>query len=332
MIKLIFQQTLRHSIILLLLVATGGYLLSSWVDSEIFAPPRKQLHHFHLERLKNPAEFGLHIRQHQCLQGRVPCMLVEPDAAAGLGKRGRILREQLQARGVKLNPYGEVRATLLMLHGRNGRKEILLPVAERFVAAGFRCLIPDLPAHGESQAGRLSFGGSEAERRLPAQVLLEMKQHFALPDQPVALWGMSMGGAFAMSSARESRLWSGLIVVSSFASLDDVLLNYVPSHYDKYADGMIGMLDIARWLQGKPTLSSIRPAKWAAEVDLPALLVHGDNDVYVPMSQGKRLFRALRSQRKQWITVPGGGHRNVLSTPMQLYAAMSEWLLRLFDA
>lgn len=31
---------------------------------------------------------------------------------------------------------------------------------------------------------------------------------------------------------------------------------------------------------------------------------------------------------KQWLTVPGAGHNNVLVTDYPLYAAVGEWLLR----
>ena len=332
MIKTVCQQVLRQSVMLLLLLGGVTYLVASWVDQQIFSPPRKQLHNFHLQRLNNPAEFGLRIRQHTCIDGKVPCILVEPDTDAGPGKRGAVLREQMAERGIKLPPYGETRATLVMLHGRNGRKERLLAVAERFAAVGFRCLIADLPAHGESKIERLSFGGSEFERQLPARVLADMKQHFNLPDEPLALWGMSMGGAFAVSAASaHDAPWKALIVVSSFAALDEVLVDYLPPKYTRYAKEIIALLDTVRWLQGKPAVSDIRPEQWAQQVSIPTLAVHGDYDVFVSIEQGERLFNSVNSETKQWIAVPDAGHRNVLSTPMQVYATMSEWLLEVLS-
>ena len=74
--------------------------------------------------------------------------------ARGPTPRQRQLRAQLRTRGLALPVYGNVHGTLILLHARKGRKEDLLPVAERFAAAGFRCLIPDLPAHGESRVER----------------------------------------------------------------------------------------------------------------------------------------------------------------------------------
>ena len=317
----------RWVLVLMLLAILISYLLASRVEQEIFAPERRPLYSFHLERVNNPAEFGLGLREHYCIGGKVSCVLVEPDAIAGPGRRGKVLREQLVERGVAIRPYGEVQGTIVMLHGRNGRKESLLAVAERFVAAGFRCLIMDLPAHGQSKAGRLSFGSSEFERQLPAQVLFEMREVFGLPKQPVFLWGMSMGGSFALSTARNDNSWAGIIVVSSFARLDELLANYIQPQHRHFAGVLLKALDITRGFQGKPIVSAINPERWATKVSVPTLVVHGDRDYYVPMEHGQRIFNALPGDDKQWLVVPGGGHRGVLSTPMQLYAAMSEWML-----
>lgn len=323
----IFLLTVRWVVVLTLLLALGVFLVAGRVEQEIFAPERRPMHSFHLERLNDPAEFGLRLRHHSCVSGKIPCLLAEPDAQAGPGRRGIVLREQLVASGITPPVYGAVKGTIVMLHGRNGRKESLLAVAERFVAAGFRCVIMDLPAHGQSSAGRLSFGSSEFERQLPAQVLREVAAAFDLPDEPVFLWGMSMGGAFALHAAQASERWAGVIVVSSFARLDELLLQYAQQRYRRYASQLIKVLDVTRRLQGKPAISAINPEQWAAGVTVPTLVVHGDSDYYVPMQHGRRLFEALPAQNKQWLTVPGGGHRNVLSTPMQLYAAMSAWML-----
>lgn len=327
-LKRIFQQIGRWLLVTLLLLGLGVYLVASWVEQEIFAPERRAMNSFHLERLHNPAEFGLRLQHHNCADGKIPCLLAEPDASAGPGKRGRVLREQLRERGIVLRPYGEMQATIVMLHGR---KESLLAVAERLVAAGFRCVLMDLPAHGSSKAGRLSFGSSEFERHLPMQILRDVQQVFDLPDEPVFLWGMSMGGAFALSAARNNQNWAGVIVVSSFARLDELLTDYMQQRHRQYAEFSLTVLDVARRLQGKPAISAINPEQWAAKVSVPALVVHGDRDFYVPIAHGRRLFEALPGNDKRWLTVPGGGHRNVLSTPMQLYAAMSEWLLALIN-
>jgi hypothetical protein len=147
-------------------VIAMGIAVTIWMAaSELIAPERRSLQEYHREWLEHAAAHGLVIKRFDTAAARTPCLLVEPDAVAGPAERGRRLRDQLGELGHKLAPYGAVKGTLVLLHGRKGRKEDLLPVAERFCAAGFRCIMPDLPAHGENPIATVRFGTAEDEAR-----------------------------------------------------------------------------------------------------------------------------------------------------------------------
>lgn len=326
MIKTILWSVTQQLAIVTLLISISCVLVATWLGSEIFSPPQRLLQPYHLDYLNHPAQYGLRIQKYGCLDNQAPCLLVEPTQQSG--KRGEILRRQLTQKGLHLDDYGTTHGIIVLLHGRHGRKEDLLPVAERFVAAGFRCLIPDLPAHGESRLTSMTFGSSAFESTLPRRILDDAREAFKLPEEPAILWGMSMGGAFALSAANEAPdYWDALLVVSSFAQLNHVLDRQVPSKYKASLPIIHFFLDIAQRLQGQPRLSEIAPQKWAKKVTLPTLIVHGEKDYFIPLSQGKSLYKAVSSQNKRWISVPRGGHMNVLATPMKLYAEMSAWLI-----
>ena len=328
MFKAVLWDTSKKLILLFLLLLVLPLLGAGWLNNEIFSPPRRTLQNYHLNLLNDSASYGMTIREYGCLNNRVPCLLVEPNAKTGAAKRGSILRRQVSAKGIHLSNYGKVIGTIVLLHGRMSRKEDLIPVAERFVAAGFRCLIPDLPAHGDSPLGSMAFGSSHFEASLPRQILMDVRDHFNLPEEPAALWGMSMGGAFAISAARESTdFWDALLVVSSFSSLDTVLNRQVPQRWKQAIPIIHFYLDLAQRIQGKPTIKDMRPYNWAKQIHVPTLIVHGDSDGFIPYSQGKTLYDSVDSPYKRWLTVPGGGHNNVLATSMPLYAEMSSWLI-----
>lgn len=123
--------------------------VAGWLAADqLLHPPRRALQDYHLEFLAHPAAHGVILRRFTCSDG-TPALLCEPDGKAKAGRRGELIREQLAARGVTLHPYGEMIGTLVLVHGRRGRKEDYLLIAERFCAAGFRCVLPDLPAHGD---------------------------------------------------------------------------------------------------------------------------------------------------------------------------------------
>jgi len=323
------QKFLKYSLILSLIIATIPLLGAVWLNDKIFSPPRRAIQNYHLARLQHPDRYGLIIQKFICLNDKTTCLLVEPNKRTGAGKRGKILRKQVMKKGISLAKYGKIRGIIVLLHGRNGRKEDLLPIAERFAAAGFRCLIPDLPAHGDNPLSATAFGGSAFEASFPRQILENTKKKFNLPNEPTALWGISMGGAFAMHAASESpKTWDALLVVSSFSYLNKVLDRQVPKKWNTLKPVIFFYLDMAQWIQGKPKLSHINPQQWAKKVTIPTLIVHGENDYFIPKAQGKALYNAINSNKKRWIVVPKGRHSTVLKTAMPLYAEMNSWLIK----
>ena len=123
MLWIVSWRTLRQFIIFLLILMILALSIASRINEEIFSPPRRALQEYHMDRLSNPADYGLSIRSYECLEGKAPCLLVEPDALVGAGRRGKQLRRQLADKQVELLAYGQVKGIIVLLHGRNGRKE-----------------------------------------------------------------------------------------------------------------------------------------------------------------------------------------------------------------
>lgn len=310
-----------------LVVAVFAFVVAR-ASSELVSPVRRVTQAYHREWIDKPGEHGISIERFSALDGRVPCLLVQPDAKAGLSPRGAKLREQLMARGIPLPAFGEIKGTLVMMPGRNGGKEDLLPVAERFCAVGFRCLLPDLPAHGESPMKICTFGASEFDGQLPAGVLQEASSRFGFPAQPAALWGMSMGGAYvARAASQPGARWDALVVVCSFDSLNAVLTRKISSWAGPLTPGLSLAIRRAVVLRGGIDPAAAMPVRWAGSVSAPLLMAHGTQDELIPEAFGKRLFDAYGSGEKRWVPVEGGSHERVLVTDMPLYAAMAEWFL-----
>lgn len=302
-------------------------------STELISPARRALQEYHRDWLERPAEHGMSIQRFAAMNGQVPCLVVMPDAAAGLSKRGETVRRQLEEKGVVLRPFGEAFANLVLLHGRNGRKEDLLPVAERFCAVGFRCVIPDLPAHGESPLKEVRFGNSDFEASIPAAVLDEARERFHFPVEPAGLWGMSMGGAFlARAASLPGAPWKALVVVCSFDSLDAVVGQKAASYTGIMAPLWSSLIARACVARGGADPASVRPSKWAGTVQTPVFVAHGDADSLITLEQGRRLFEAYASKDKAWTVVKGGDHNRILVTEHPLYAEMAAWYLKYLRA
>lgn len=311
------------------LLGAGIWVAGAWLAArEISQPGRKALEEHHHAILRAPQDHGIRIESLQIGDG-TPCLLCRPDPAARLDERGVRLRTQLQERGVVLSDPGvENGATLVLLHGRRGRKEDNLPVAVRFCAAGFRCLLLDLPGHGDHPQAVASYGPNEAG--LPLAALEEAATHGSFPARPAGLWGISMGGSVAVHAAAAApERWDALVVVASF----DALAPVIRRQCEQRLGGTLGAAfhgTMKRFfnMQIGRSLDGIQPAGLAWQITTPALIVHGDDDPLIPAQAARRLFDALNANDKEWINVGAGTHGNVLVTPHPLYADMSAWLLR----
>ena len=315
------------SVLLVVLIAAGQWLVLSTAD-QLVSPPRRDIQDYHRDWLGDPAAHGMRIESFACLGGDVPCLLASPIASDTSSERGAIIRRQLEEMGHALKPQGEVHGTLVLLHGRKGRKEDLLPVAERFCAAGFRCLLPDLPAHGESPRPKVYYGSGEAEGEIAEQVFVEGMEPLGGLDQPAGIWGMSMGGAFtARSLSTSPERWDCAVIVSSFDALDDVIWDQGRAR--AWILGSLFSSRLQQVLRKRHGLepAEVRPVAWTAKTNVPVLVAHGTADSLFPLNRGRALYEALPGEHKSWVEVEGGDHDNVLITPMPLYATMAAWYL-----
>lgn len=310
---------------LTILAAGGGLVL--WSGSEIANPPRRSLMDYHREYRINPAAHGMRIEQFTASDG-TPCLVCTSSSSGALGDRGKRIRQQLSERGFKLTSLNGVAGTLVLLHGRKGRKEDFLPIAERLCAAGFRCVIPDLPGHGDHPAALATYGIREAS--LPSRVLMEAAGRFSFDPQPAGLLGMSMGGSVLMHAAdRSDAPWKALAVISSFDSFPKVIHDQASqrSGLTLGAWWAKGANRVYQWKSGIQ-LSEIQPHRHASSIKIPTLMAHGSLDRVVTISRGKSLYDSLPgSTTKRWLEIPGAGHDNVLITDYPIYADLAEWML-----
>ena len=314
--------------LVLAVLALAGMLASWFAARDILRPSRPALERWHREFLDAPSAHGLALHSFMLSDG-TPALFCRPDPGGRLDQRGRTLRDQLTSRGMVLTPPGaESAGTLVLVHGRRGRKENGLPIAARFCAAGFRCILIDLPGHGEHPNAEAHFGLAEAT--LPARALSESASRFGFDPQPAGLWGMSMGGSVAVHAASTPpNPWQAMVIVASFDALDPVIRRQACQYLGNWA-GTLFHGGVSWWYQWRTghSLTDVQPAEVAGTLRLPVLMAHGTDDPLIPVEAAQRLFDAFASEDKRWVNVGSGTHGNVLITPHPLYADMTEWFIR----
>jgi alpha-beta hydrolase superfamily lysophospholipase len=303
--------------------------LAGWLAAEQLAhPPRRPLQDYHQEFLADPTAHGVVLKPFQCVDG-TPVLVCEPAPGGALGKRGQVIREQLTHKGLTLAEPGSVLGNLVLVHGRRGRKEDYLLIAERFCAVGFRCILLDLPAHGDHPGTAACFGVKEAH--LPAQVLREAAAKFEFDPQPVGIFGISMGGAVSIRAAvAKDAPWRAAVLISTFDTLDEVVRYQASS----WAGDWLGSVwsHLTGWFYQRQAQMKISAANSIALVpglNCPVLVAHGTSDHVIPIECGRRLYAVLPLRiEKRWVEIPRADHDNVLITDFPIYAEMAEWMLR----
>ncbi len=298
-----------------------------WCASEIAEPSRRTISAAQTALLDGSEKAGFSVEKFVS-KGGMPCLVCTPIPIGEISERAAIIRTQLSEKGISLKPPGEIIGTLIILHGRSGMKEDYLAVAERYCAIGFRCVIPDLPGHGANPQRFAAYGVKEGEMVL--ECYRETAGKFAFPVKPCAVLGQSMGGSVAIhAAALPDSPFRVMVVVSSFDRLDTVIRSQTENLLGSFLGGAVrAPADVVFGWKTGVRISEINPVEKAAKIAIPTMIVHGDADISVPTSAGKKLYAAFpESTEKQWLAVPGAAHNNVLVTDYPLYSAMGEWLL-----
>ncbi len=322
------RMLIRLGIWLLLIAVIIYSVVVWWCASEIASPARRPVSAECQDFFEETSQAGFTVEKFESSDG-MPCLVCTPKPMPAFSKKGETIRGQLLEKKMTLVPSGEIIGTLLILHGRTGMKEDYLAVAERFCAVGFRCIIPDLPGHGENKNQFTTYGVLEAPMVL--KCFREASEKYSFAQEPSMMLGQSMGGAYAVQvAALDDSPFQAMVVVSSFDKLETVVNGQTRELLgDVVGTAVSGLVEhVFAWKTGVK-ISEINTAKKAPKIHIPTLVIHGESDQTIPVASGKKLYHSFPSDlEKQWLVVPKAGHNNILITDYPLYATMTEWFLK----
>ena len=213
---------------------------------------------------------------------------------------------------------GSQRAVVLV-HGKSVNRWIefgggFLKLAAALHARGFTVLMIDLRAHGESEGQRAGFG--LRERRDVEGAIDWLKRQGYAPGS-VGVLGVSVGAAASIGAAADDPDVGALVADCGFADMDALLRRQWGAASgglpDFYRPGAI----VIGWLLGYDFYAD-RPVDEIGRIaPRPVLIVHGDADGLVPLSDAEQL-KAAGPSSELWV-VHGAGHGGSYRTNPQLY-------------
>jgi putative redox protein len=233
--------------------------------------------------------------------------------------------------GVLHHPQSEcARGAVILCHGMESDKnsEKLVYLSRTLAAQGVLALRFDFSFVGESSGKFEDITWSGEVEDLRAAYGFLTRRH----EGKTALLGSSMGGTVALMFAAEEPEITALVTVAA------------PLHPERLPDRILTAEQLNEWRQrgsivfnGRrlngtllEDLSRIDVVACAHKITCPTLILHGEADAVVPVTEAHELYRCLSSQ-KQLSILPATDHR--LSDPQTMGRAVSEtldWLMRHF--
>ncbi len=241
--------------------------------------------------------------------------------------------------------------TVVLLHGYVGDGEATWHPQMNALSDEFRLIAWDAPGTGASEDPSEAFGMAGYADCL-ARFVAELG--VAKPH----LVGLSFGGALALATAaRHPGLAQSLVVVSGYAGWRGSLppevvdrrlsqaLTLSTASPDEFVDALLptmfatppGADDVDRFaasmrafhpvgFRAMATASAEDLRGLLASIDIPTLLIYGDQDVRAPLSVAEHLRGEIASS--ELTVLPGLGHVCNLEGPDQFNATFRRWLHR----
>lgn len=183
---------------------------------------------------------------------------------------------------------GPTSPVLLWCHGNAGNVSHRLENIRQLYQRGISVMIFDYRGYGRS-TGVPSEAGFYQDALASYDYLI---QHRRISPERLIIFGRSLGSSVAGEVAIR-RSSAGLMVEGSFSSIQAMS----DHHY-------FGLP--TRWLMDV----DFNLAKKVRALQVPLLVIHGEEDSIVPMALGRQVFEAAH-EPKRWYAVSGAGHNDV---------------------
>lgn len=170
----------------------------------------------------------------------------------------------------------------------------------------FNILMPDLYAHGRSDGSDIQMGLKDAD---DVMLWTDVANNVFGGNTEMVVHGTSMGAATAMIlSGKEDKPFIKCYIedsgyTSAWDEFEFQLGNMfgLPSFPLMYSSAVLCRMMYGWWFD------DANPEEYVAECNKPMLMIHGDEDTFVPFSMFEPLYNAKPAPKEKWI-VPNSTH------------------------
>jgi uncharacterized protein len=202
-------------------------------------------------------------------------------------------------------PIEDSKKTVILSHGITMCGYQMLFFLPIFRDHHFNVLVYDLRNHGKSGGRNTTFGFYE-KHDLKAVVDWAFEQ--LPPGGTVGTMGLSLGAGTSLQHAAIDPRITFIIADCPYSNLYDLFRFRLKEDYRLPAFPVLTIGQLFFWLSTGARYQDISPRDVAGRIEAPLLLIHGENDTYVPPEMSIEVYeRKAVGYRKLWLA-PGSEH------------------------
>jgi dipeptidyl aminopeptidase/acylaminoacyl peptidase len=215
-------------------------------------------------------------------------------------------------------PTTKPRHLIVLVHGMWSSWLEMASLGRDLHNRGFDVLLFDLRGHGQSDPSRLYLGRRE---RGDIRAVMTWAQAQGFANDRIGWLGYSMGGSTILMEAARNPLIQVAVIDSPYGNLPDILNKELSRHSGLPSFFNPGILLAARLLYGVRT-DDLVPIQFARDWGgRPLLLIHGESDALVPVSQARELAAAA-GKSCTTMTLPGVDHVQAYNSDPEAYVRL----------
>ena len=211
---------------------------------------------------------------------------------------------------------------ILLLHGARANRLDMLERAKFLERAGYSVLLIDLPGHGESTGGRITFGAREGAGVVAALGFLRHD----LPGERLGVIGESLGAA-SLVLANPRPAPEAVVLESMYPTIEEAVADRLAIRFGPAGARLSPLLLWQLPLQLGVSVSELRPIDKIAALGSPVLIASGTIDGHTSWAETQRIYSAASPPKELW-AVAGAAHVDLYRYATKEYEAR---VLRFFS-
>ena len=207
----------------------------------------------------------------------------------------------------RIEPECPSKGLVVLAHGWSRNRDRMVSRARVFARLGFTTVLHSARDHGGSSRRRFMNAVKFAE---------DIEAVMKWLGQPVILYGHSAGSAGAIIAANRNPASIRLLFLeASYAYTEEALLSLY-----RWVNPFFGICFgpmILFWMNlfyGNK-LDTVSPARLAASINVPVMMIHGEKDRRFPLEFALKLKRSFAPGQAELYVAEGAGHSESSRTP-----------------